>query len=86
MRYFDPNNEDKDQEWPVYTADNRKVMNFGSAINIEEPGFDFKTGPDLLGDLFKQRCAFWQDAPYSEASEQSEPRFRDQSRGSKFDL
>jgi len=86
VRYFDPNDEDKEQEWPLYTDKNRRVMNFGSATDIEEPGFDFNTGPDLLGDTYKQRCAFWQDAPYGGSSETSGSRFRDQSRGSKFDL
>lgn len=58
--FLTPNDEDS-EFWPLYNPDNRTVMNFGNAGQWLVPNYDVGTGKDVLD---REKCAYWQDAPY----------------------
>jgi hypothetical protein len=70
IRYVDPNDE-KDVEKPVwtkYTKDNRKAMIFGHFLDGflgYKNDYDFTLQDDPLNQGQRERCRFWQDAPYA---------------------
>lgn len=59
-----PENEN---EWPMYTSEDRLVMNYGKPGQVKQD-FGHGTGPDLLDAA---KCDFWQPAPYWPEPEQS---------------
>ncbi|KAJ5046325.1 uncharacterized protein L3040_003571 [Drepanopeziza brunnea f. sp. 'multigermtubi'] len=46
--------------WPAYTRTHRRVMNFGAPGQAAQD-FSHSVGPDVLD---REKCAFWQAAPY----------------------
>ena len=63
-RFGTPDPDDADT-WPMYESDTRQVMNLGKPGQTEQD-FSHGMGPDLLD---REKCAFWQDAPYYVAGE-----------------
>jgi hypothetical protein len=86
IRYVDPNDE-KDIDKPVwtrYTKDNRKAMVFGHFLDGllgYRNDYDFTLQNDPLNENQRQRCGFWQDAPYAGGASAKSSVFVDQTRG-----
>jgi len=88
IRYLDPNDEeDVEKEkpvWTTYTKDNRKAMVFGHFLDGVlgyKNDYNFKLESDPLNANQRQRCSFWQDAPYAGGVSVKSRKFVDQTQG-----
>ncbi|KAG4438276.1 hypothetical protein IFR05_006258 [Cadophora sp. M221] len=63
----------EEDRWEMY-QENRKVMNFGKPGQAE-PDFTYAMGDDLMD---RDKCAYWQSAPYYVATEGKETQFAEQ--------
>lgn len=64
VRYVDPTPDENGLVWDLYKSDARRVMNFGTPIQLSIPEFQnykFQMGDDKM-DL--EKCKHWQSAPY----------------------
>ncbi|KAK0101748.1 hypothetical protein ONS95_006900 [Cadophora gregata] len=75
-RFGVPDPDNDVDEWPMYTSEEREVMNLGKPGQTEQD-FSYGMGPDLLD---REKCAYWQSAPYYIGKEPKNVKFVQQER------
>jgi hypothetical protein len=61
IRFFDPNEDPDNEDWPRYSLDSRKVMVLGHAL-LDDYNWNLEDDPMTADD--RSKCDFWQTAPY----------------------